>query len=193
MKLGGVMTFRILARGLAGASANLRRFALAQHGVAAVEFALLMGPFLIIIFATIEIGMSFVARQVISNATETVARRLQTGQIRGAQISEGTLRTELCQQMQFMVAQGCPNLSLNLGTYEGFDKVPIDQILDGEGKLTRTGIIGTSGTSTINQLNVVYAWPVLTNILYLIENPHAAGGTMPLFATLTWQNEPFPN
>ncbi|MHC5231549.1 TadE/TadG family type IV pilus assembly protein [Brucella sp. LJL56] len=187
------MTSGILARHLAGVSVNLRRFARAQTGVAAVEFALLIVPFLIIVFATIEVGVSFAARQVIANATETVARRLQTGQIRGAGISEETLRTELCQQMQFMVAQDCPNLSFNLGTYEGFDKVPTDQILDGEGKLTRTGFTGTSGTSTINQLNVVYAWPVLTNILYLIGSPHAAGGTMPLFATLTWQNEPFPN
>ncbi|MEJ5020814.1 TadE/TadG family type IV pilus assembly protein [Ochrobactrum vermis] len=187
------MTFGILARHLAGVNANLRRFARAQNGVAAVEFALLIVPFLIIVFATIEVGVSFAARQVISNATETVARRLQTGQIRGTVISEESLRTELCQQMQFMVAKDCPNLSFNLGTYEGFNAVPTDQILDSEGKLTRAGITGTSGTSTINQLNVVYAWPVLTNILYLIESPHAAGGTMPLFATLTWQNEPFPN
>ncbi|OIS93107.1 TadE/TadG family type IV pilus assembly protein [Brucella cytisi] len=188
------MTFRILARSLAGASANLRRFARAQHGVAAVEFALLIVPFLIIIFATIEVGVSFVARQVVSNATETVARELQTtGRIKGTPISEEVLRTALCQQIQFMVAAGCPNLSFNLGAYEGFAKVPTDGLLDRDGKLTTKGITGTSGTSTINQLNVVYAWPVLTNILYLIESPHAAGGTMPLFATLTWQNEPFPN
>lgn len=187
------MIWGIFARHLARVSTNLRRFASAQGGVAAVEFALLIVPFLIIIFATIEVGVSFAARQVVSNATETLARKLQTGQIRGTAISEEALRTELCQQMQFMVATGCPNLSLNLGTYDGFGKVPTDQILNDEGRLTRTGIIGASGTSTINQLNVVYAWPVLTNILYLIESPHAAGGTMPLFATLTWQNEPFPN
>ncbi|KXO79362.1 TadE/TadG family type IV pilus assembly protein [Brucella anthropi] len=187
------MTLGLLARHLARVGVSLRRFVRAQNGVAAVEFALLIFPFLLIVFATIEVGMSFTARQVISNATETVARRLQTGQIRGTAISEEALRKELCQQMQFMVASGCPNLSFNLGTYEGFGRVPTDKILDDEGRLTRTGITGTSGTSTINQLNVVYAWPVLTNILYLIESPHAAGGTMPLFATLTWQNEPFPN
>ncbi|MBQ0710843.1 MULTISPECIES: TadE/TadG family type IV pilus assembly protein [unclassified Ochrobactrum] len=187
------MTLGIFARRLARVSANLRRFARAQNGVAAVEFALLIVPFLVIIFATIEVGVSFAARQVISNATETVARKLQTGRIRGGAISEEALRTELCQQMQFMVASGCPNLSFNLGTYEGFANVPTDKILDDEGRLIQTGVTGTSGTSTINQLNVVYAWPVLTNILYLAKSPHAAGGTMPLFATLTWQNEPFPN
>jgi len=188
-----------LAYRLARVDISLRRFLRAQNGVAAVEFALLIVPFLLIVFATIEVGVSFAARQVISNATETVARKLQTTgkigdiQIKDAAISEEALRTELCQQMQFMVAAGCPNLSFNLGTYDGFDKVPTDEILDDEGRLTRTGIAGTSGTSAINQLNVVYAWPVLTNILYLVKSPHAAGGTMPLFATITWQNEPFPN
>ncbi|MFK0683937.1 TadE/TadG family type IV pilus assembly protein [Ochrobactrum sp. BD67] len=189
----------ILARHLARASEGVRRFARAQDGVTVVEFSLLIVPFLLIVFATIEVGVSFAARQVISNATESVARKLQTAgkigevQIKDAPISEEALRTELCQQMQFMVAAGCPNLSFNLGTYDGFDKVPTDDILDDEGRLTRTGISGTSGTSTINQLNVVYAWPLLTNILYLVKSPHAAGGTMPLFATVTWQNEPFPN
>ncbi|WP_139975047.1 TadE/TadG family type IV pilus assembly protein [Ochrobactrum sp. CGA5] len=187
------MAFGIFARHLARVGVSLRRFVRAQDGVTAVEFALLIVPFLLIVFATIEIGVSFAARQVISNATETVARRLQTGQIRGTAISEETLRNELCQQMQFMVAADCPNLSFNLGTYEGFARVPTDKILDDKGKLTQTGIIGASGTSTINQLNVVYAWPVLTNILYMVQSPYSAGGTMPLFATLTWQNEPFPN
>lgn len=193
------MTKGIVARHLARASEGVRRFARAQDGVTVVEFSLLIVPFLLIVFATIEVGVSFAARQVISNATESVARKLQTAgkigeiQIKDAPISEEALRTELCQQMQFMVAAGCPNLSFNLGTYDGFDKVPTDDILDEEGRLTRTGISGTSGTSTINQLNVVYAWPLLTNILYLVKSPHAAGGTMPLFATVTWQNEPFPN
>lgn len=193
------MTMGILARRLARASEGVRRFARAQDGVTVVEFSLLIVPFLLIVFATIEVGVSFAARQVISNATESVARKLQTAgkigeiQIKDAPLSEEALRTELCQQMQFMVAAGCPNLSFNLGTYDGFDKVPTDDILDVEGRLTRTGISGTSGTSTINQLNVVYAWPLLTNILYLVKSPHAAGGTMPLFATVTWQNEPFPN
>ncbi|WP_025090659.1 TadE/TadG family type IV pilus assembly protein [Brucella intermedia] len=193
------MTLEILARRLARVGVCLRRFPRAQNGVAAVEFVLLIVPFLLIVFATIEIGVSFAARQVIANATETVARKLQTSgriggiEIKDAPVSVDALRNELCQQMQFMVASGCPNLSFNLGTYEGFGQVPTDTILDEEGKLTRTGITGTSGTSTINQLNVVYAWPVLTNILYLMQSPHAAGGTMPLFATLTWQNEPFPN
>lgn len=187
------MIWGIFARHLARVRAHWRRFASAQNGVAAVEFALLIVPFLIIIFATIEVGVSFAARQVISNATETVARKLQTGDIKGKAISEERLRTELCQQMQFMVAQGCPNLSFSFGTYDGFAKVPTDGLLDQDGKLTTQGITEASGTSTINQLNVVYAWPVLTNILYLVNSPHAAGGTMPLFATITWQNEPFPN
>src|SRR5690606_12363245 len=102
--------------------------------------------------------------------------------------TEATLRAELCQQMQFMVSSGCPNLSFNLGTFDGFDEIPTETLLNEEGELTTKGITGTSGASTINQLNVVYAWPVLTNILYLVTSPHAANGTMPLFATITWQN-----
>ncbi|WP_448786573.1 TadE/TadG family type IV pilus assembly protein [Brucella intermedia] len=126
------MTLEILARRLARVGVCLRRFPRAQNGVAAVEFVLLIVPFLLIVFATIEIGVSFAARQVIANATETVARKLQTSgriggiQIKDAPVSVDALRNELCQQMQFMVASGCPNLSFNLGTYEGFGQVPTD-------------------------------------------------------------------
>jgi len=172
---------------------RVRLFGRARDGATAIEFTLLIIPFLLIVFSTIETGMNFTARQVLWNATQKVARQIQTGQVRGSELTETRIQTMLCDQIQFMVKAGCEGLSFNLGTYSGFASVPTTGILTAGGDLARTGISGTSGTSTINQLNVLYRWPVLTNILYLTDSTDAKRGTMPLFSTLTWQNEPFPN
>ena len=178
---------------LCAAFRRLRLFGRAREGATAIEFTLLFIPFLIIVFSTIETGMNFTARQVLWNATQNVARQIQTGQVRGSDLTQTKIQTMLCDQIQFMVKTGCEGLTFNLGTYSGFSTVPTTGILSADGDLTRTGISGTNGTSTINQLNVLYRWPVLTNILYLTDSADAKRGTMPLFSTLTWQNEPFPN
>lgn len=172
---------------------QLRLFGRARDGVTAIEFTLLIIPFLLIVFSIIETGMNFTARQVLWNATQNVARQIQTGQVRGSDLTQTRIQTMLCDQIQFMVKTGCEGLSFNLGTYSGFASVPNRDILTDKGYLSRTGITGTNGTSTINQLNVLYRWPVLTNILYMTDSADAESGTMPLFSTLTWQNEPFPN
>ncbi|MBJ6132584.1 pilus assembly protein [Ochrobactrum sp. Q0168] len=179
--------------GLQAGLRRLRLFGRARDGATAIEFTLLIIPFLLIVFSTIETGMNFTARQVLWNATQNVARQIQTGQVRGSDLTDTRIRTMLCDQIQFMVKTGCEGLTFNLGTYSGFASVPTTGILTDEGDLARTGISGTNGTSTINQLNVLYRWPVLTNILYMIDSADAKRGTMPLFSTLTWQNEPFPN
>ncbi len=178
---------------LCAAFRRVRLFGRARDGATAIEFTLLIIPFLLIVFSTIETGMNFTARQVLWNATQNVARQIQTGQIRGSDLTQTKIQTMLCDQIQFMVKAGCEGLSFNLGTYSGFGLVPTTGILNADGDLARTGISGTNGTSTINQLNVLYHWPVLTNILYLTDSADAKRGTMPLFSTLTWQNEPFPN
>jgi len=178
---------------LQAAVRQLRLFGRARDGVTAIEFTLLIIPFLLIVFSIIETGMNFTARQVLWNATQNVARQIQTGQVRGSDLTQTRIQTMLCDQIQFMVKTGCEGLSFNLGTYSGFASVPTREILTDKGYLSRTGITGTNGTSTINQLNVLYRWPVLTNILYMTDSADAESGTMPLFSTLTWQNEPFPN
>ncbi len=60
-----------------------------QRGAAAVEFALVLIPFLVLIFGAIQYGMYFYSAQVGSNTANATARQLSVGNCQTA----GTLQT----------------------------------------------------------------------------------------------------
>jgi Flp pilus assembly protein TadG len=72
-----VLTFR--ARESAGQGLNVRLRRRNDDGAAAVEFALIMIPFFILIAAVIQFGWYFYVAQNSSGAVSTVARKLEVG------------------------------------------------------------------------------------------------------------------
>lgn len=57
-----------------------------QQGASAVEFALLMGPLLLIIMGSIEFGYRFYAQAIVTGTLRTAARMASTGQKTGDEI-----------------------------------------------------------------------------------------------------------
>ena len=57
------------------------RFRKDREGAAAIEFALLAIPFLMLIFATFETFFAFAGEQLMANAVDTMARKIRTGEI----------------------------------------------------------------------------------------------------------------
>lgn len=171
--------------------ALLARFRRNRRGTVAIEFAMIALPFFLLIFAIIEVGLSFMAQQVMANATDEIARRLRTGELRAANISGNQLRDHICAEL-FMPEAGCTNLVVDLQTYATFTNVPVTIPLQPNGDVNATGFKNNvGGASTINQLRVFYRWPILTNLMRnRIESIDGTGRTL-LFSTVTWKNEPF--
>lgn len=176
---------------------TFRLFLRDEKGVTAVEFALVAFPFLFFIFAIIELGVSFAAQQMLTYAVEDYARQFYTGQKKIEDLnndSAQTIRNEICAKVSIIRIVGCDNLSINLNNYTSFSEVPVkvQTFINKDGKLALPSYVSLGGTSTINQLNVLYEWPVMTNILYYL-NPETKleSRTLPLFSTMTWQNEPY--
>lgn len=171
---------------------TLIRFKRDEKAVTAVEFALVAFPFFVFIFAIIEVGISFVAQQVLSYATEDISRQFYTGQLTVDNTSSADVRRMICDKIQFMVADDCPNLYINLNNYTRFSDVPVKNLVTKNGELGLPVQINLGGSSTINQINVLYRWPAITNILYLITpGITPADNIIPLFTTMAWQNEPY--
>lgn len=52
-----------------------------RKGATAIEFAILALPFFIVVFASIETFIAFAGEQLLANATDTLARKIRTGEI----------------------------------------------------------------------------------------------------------------
>src|SRR5688572_27344620 len=86
------------------ASRPLRRFARADDGAAAVEFAFVIIPFLMIVFAIFELGLVFLVSLTLENSLATVDRRIRTGELQNA--TRESYYAAVCQEMSWLGA-GC--------------------------------------------------------------------------------------
>ncbi|PSM16831.1 MULTISPECIES: TadE/TadG family type IV pilus assembly protein [Nitratireductor] len=173
-------------RGLVG------RFARSRDGAVAVEFVALALPFSMLVFAILESCISFAGQQVLTTATDNVARQVRTGQIKAAGLNEAVLKQKICDQIEIIVAAGCPGLEVDLREFATFEEAAKVRI-----KLTADKDIDTSdfdvdpGPSlSKNMLRVFYRWPVMTDFMRKSMSNLKDGKTLH-FATATWQNEPF--
>ncbi len=162
-----------------------------RRGATAIEFAMLAIPFTMLSFAILETTVSFTAQQVISNAADTLSRQIRTGQLTLANTTKSQFRDRLCGEISIIVGAGCPQLEYDLEYYTSFADVPKTIPRTPEGDIDTTGFTyNPGGNGTINSLRIFYRWPVMTDLMRSSLSNLPNDRTL-LYATVTWQNEPF--
>jgi Flp pilus assembly protein TadG len=175
----------------------LARFVGNRKGTTVIEFTVLAIPFSLLVFAILESCIAFAAQQLLVNATDDIARQIRTGQLKAADLDKTRLREKLCAKLSLMVGDSCDNatnhyLVFDLENYSTFAeaaKVRTKKTADGD--IDETGFdVKPGGPLTKNMLRVFYKWPVMTDFMAKTMSD-LKGGRKLLFATVTWQNEPF--
>ncbi|WP_157017535.1 TadE/TadG family type IV pilus assembly protein [Mesorhizobium xinjiangense] len=178
-----------------------RGFLRNRDGVVAIEFAVLVLPFSLLIFAVLESCISFVGQQILTNATDEVARFVRTGQVRAEDLDQDVLEKLICDRLDLLVASGCDGLDVDLRTHASYAAAAATgyKIDNGEIVLTINGNVDPEGfkveagdSEDRNMLRVFYRWPVMTDFLRETMSNLSDGKTLH-FATVTWKNERFEN
>lgn len=190
MFLGVIMASRALNtfRRLADTVRSLRRD---QSGATAIEFALLALPFAFLSFAILETTVSFTAQQVVSNAVDKISREVRTGQLTLANTTKNQFGQKICDEISVLAGSSCSGLVWDLQSYSSFADVPKEIPHDGNGDIDSTGFKYDPGVeNSIVSLRVFYKWPVLIDVMQSSMSNLPDGKTL-LYASVTWQNEPF--
>ncbi len=168
------------------------RFRRDRRGATAIEFGLLALPFSLLIFAIMEVCISFAGEELLSNAADKVARQMRTGQIKAADMTEAKLKQMICTDVQSLVAAGCPDLVVDLREFPTFESAAAVTIkFTSDNDIDTTGFAVAPGKSmSKNMLRVFYRWPIITDFMSA-RMSNLKGGKILHFATVTWQNEPF--
>lgn len=182
-----------------------RRFLGDRSGSTAIEFVALALPFSLLVFAILESCLSFAGQQALANATDDIARQVRTGNLRpmvknevtGAleEITPAYVENKICAQIAIIVPGNCQdNLEVDLRKFDSF-AVAADVRTEftgppGERDIKHDFIVKPGPSGTINMLRVYYRWPIITNFLRKSMSNLKDNKTL-LFATATWQNEPF--
>ena len=170
----------------------LARFIGNRKGSTAMEFTILAIPFALLVFAILESCISFAAQQLLANATDDIAREVRTGQLTTANLDETKLRGLLCDKLSILVGSSCADyIHFDLESYASFAAAAALRTTVQNGALVTTNFdVKPGGPLTINVLRVYYEWPVMTDFMTKLMSNLNNGRTL-LFASATWQNEPF--
>lgn len=171
--------------------ASVRDLVRREDGATAVEFAFVIGPFLFMLFAVLELAIVFSVSVMLENATVDTSRRIRTGELQTAGGATATsFRNDVCAHMPWMEAQCRERLQIDVRTFQQWaDAQPVDPIQNGEfneGALKFDA--GKAGSIVL--VRAYYRWPLLTPFL----NQALArldGGVAVIQSTVTFRNEPY--
>jgi Flp pilus assembly protein TadG len=167
------------------------RFALGRRGAAAVEFALVSIPFLMLTFGIVEVAMVYYASISLENATFEAAREIRTGQLQTAGGSSATSFTTLiCNNMSWMGSGCTSNLSVSVQTFSTFQSVTSTNPVSNGTINKNTLPYQIGGPGDIVLVQSFYQWTALAPALDNIGTP-LTGGQMLLQSSAVFRNEPY--
>ncbi|MDJ0613271.1 MAG: pilus assembly protein [Rhizobiaceae bacterium] len=166
---------------------TIKRFETEEDGATAVEFALIAGPFFLLIFAILETSIMFFAGQYFETAVDDTARLLRTGQL-GPGTTAAQFRAELCNRVTIIL--NCNDVTFDVqvaGTFDGLGDPPEPDPLTGD---LPGDSIDNPGPDLIMQVSASYKWPIYTN--FAAPLLHAPGGNYSLLrVTSVMRTEPY--
>jgi len=188
----------------------LRRFFKEKSGTSAIEFALLALPFLVVVFASLETFTAFTAEQLLANATETMARKVRTGEITfgidpATDMSQEQFRKAFCDEISIIMtcseteAKNPSRLFLDVRSFADFSQIPaaVPRVGGADSDLDTSGFkFAPGGPTTINIVRAYYRWEVMTDLVRpYVTNLRPAGSSMPndylMVSTAAFRNEAY--
>lgn len=167
----------------------LRRFARHQRGAAAIEFALVVVPFVAMLFAIIETAIVFFATQVLETAVADSARLILTGQAQNGGYNQALFKNAVCARISGLF--NCANgIYVDVRTFTDFSNISMTSPVDDKGNMVNNFVYQPGGPGQIVVVRLFYQWPIYMQIW----NPQLAnmsGNKRLLVATAAFRNEPY--
>ncbi len=180
------LTHRIRVRGVrVRALACALQFARARRGAVSVEFAFVSVPFLLLIFATIELGLVFLVSLTLENAVIDVGRTIRTGEAQQANRTATAFKTAVCTEMTWLASSCDAALSIDVRTFTGFSASGSAM----SAARPRTPCWDPGGPGSIVLIRAYYNWPLITPLLQ--TGLQTSNGRRMLTAATAFANEPY--
>lgn len=161
------------------------RFARAEDGSTAVEFALVALPFMVLLFAILELGLVFLLSLTLENAVIEVGRTIRTGEMQTNGGTAASFKTAVCNKMGWATSATCQSaLSIDVRTFSDYaSSTPVDDTVP----TTMTWNPGSQGSIVL--VRAYYTWPLVAPLLN--TGLQTASGKQVIYAATAFTNEPY--
>jgi len=168
---------------------GLRGFGRNSSGGTALEFAVVAGPFLLLLFGILAVGLVFVGNMTLENAIDQGARLIRTGEAQSQGFDAAKFKSEVCKNLTAPLS--CSGLKLDVKKCSSFGSCQATNPLDSNGNL-KSGFNydpGVGGDVVI--VSAFYEWDLLAAMPQVIRLSNLSNGNRLLIATAVFRNEPF--
>lgn len=172
---------------------TVARFLKARDGATVVEFGLIAVPFFLIVMATVQTAIVFMAQQQLETVTEEASRLVLTNQASGMSASD--FGQKVCAVPGATIMFACGKFMVNVQNYGGgtsFSGASTSAptiTFDRNGNVTNSWTFNPGGVGSIVVVQIMYQWPIfLKPFGYNLSN--LSNGNRLLLATAVFRNEP---
>ena len=168
---------------------KLRAFGAREDGAAAVEFAIVLAPFLGMLFAILETALVFFAGQTLETAVADSARLILTGQAQTASFSQTAFKDAVCARLNNMFDCSATSMTVDVQKFTDFASVDLTRPVDADGKV-KPGVYNPGGPCEIVVVRIIYQFPIYLSFLGF-NLADMSGNKRLLIATSVFKNEPY--
>jgi len=167
---------------------KLRAFGRREDGAAAVEFGIVLAPFLAMLFAILETALVFFAGQTLETAVADSARLILTGQAQTGGFTQSLFKDAVCARIYglFDCATG---MTVDVQKFVDFSSVDLSRPVDESGNV-KTGSYNPGGPCEIVVVRLIYQYPIYLAFLGF-NLADMSGNKRLLVATSVFRNEPY--
>ncbi len=133
-----------------------------ERGATAVEFALILGPFLAILIAILQTVMVFFAQRTLDTVVSQASRIIQTGQAQTSNLTASQFSSWVCQKTVALFT--CGNFMVNVQSYGSFAAASTTAptiTFDSQGRVTNNWNYSIGNPGDIVVVQVMYQWPIV--------------------------------
>ncbi len=169
-----------------------------ESGFTAVEFAMVIGPFLALLFAIMEVAFVYFATFSLENATGQAARMVRTGEAHAAGFSATEFKAEVCEKLPgFMNC--ADNLFVDVRSFPTFAAAVgggVDPIDDDGALQTGSEQFSMGAGGSVVLVSIYYNWSLFASMpdfglgLGNIKSGDSKGNRL-IMASTAFKNEPF--
>ena len=169
------------------------RFRKDIRGTTAIEFAILVVPFLLLLFAIIETSLSFATQQLMANSADNLARDIRVGNLKTAAMPpQRSSSSAFAINCRPLLVRNCTNdVVVDLKTYSDYASMPTTIPRNANKDVNTTGFnVAVGGPEAKQMLRVFYRWKYFTDLIGAQMAELSDRRTL-LYTSAVWKNEPF--
>ena len=169
------------------------RFARANKGSVAVEFGLVIMPFLFMLFALLELAMALLASSTLETAVQMASRQIRTGEFQNrTQHAQADFGALVCANMSWLSRQCATDSFVDVRTFTNFDTLAANAPQAANNFKANKTCFAPGRATDIVLVRVYFRWRLLTPFLdAAMENMGTGSGLRMMSSATAFQNEPY--